>query len=693
LNPTKRFPLLTFTFCFAVSLFSIGFPLGGLLLSRLRDEFIMKNLTLILLFLFNGFAAAWAMEPTLRIDAGKSVGKVSPMLYGLMTEEINHSLDGGIYAELVQNRALQDDATNPVHWTVVQRPGDAIATMALDRNGPLNEQLATSLRLDAKHASPAAPVGVANEGYWGIPVKPDTRYRASFYARAVGGAAESLTVAIESDDGKITYAKAEVPRLTADWQPYTVTLTTGKDVTPTTKARLTLTVQHPGKVWFNLVSLFPPTWKDRPNGLRPDLMQMLVDLQPDFLHFPGGLYLEGGTIDTRFDWKKTIGPIAQRAGHPGPWRYRSTDGLGLLEFLQWSEDMGSESVIGLYAGYSINGESVKPGPALEPFVKDALDEIEYAIGPVTSKWGAQRAKDGHPAPFPLHYVEIGNEDWSDRTGSYDLRFAQFFDAIKRNYPALKCISTIGGEQSVAKRVQTRKPDVLDEHYYRSDEVFLKDAPTHFEKYDRAGPEICVGEWAAHETGFPPWDKRSRAALPTPNMKAALGDAAWMATMERNSDIVTMQCYAPLFVNVNPGASQWRPNLIGYDGLRAYGSPSYYAFQMFSRNHGDEILKGTLSGAPLHFTATKDSKTGGIFIKVVNPEAAPQPLKITLKDAGALAPTGKVITLATEKIDDTNSIDEPTKVVPVTTTLDGIKQTFTYTFAPYSVTVLQLGAAP
>ena len=269
----------------------------------------------------------------LTVDVGRPVAEVSPTLYGLMTEEINFSYDGGLYAELVRNRAFLDDAEKPVHWSVVQPPG-AAAVMALDSQQPLNAAIPVSLRLDVSAATPAAPAGVANSGYWGIPVKPATRYHASFYARAAADFSGPVTVSIVSDDGATVYASGRVRRLTADWKSYAVTLKTRRKVAPTAKARLVLSVEHPGTVWFGFVSLFPPTWKNQPNGFRPDLMQMLVDLKPKFLRFPGGNYLEGDTIATRFDWKKTIGPIVDRPGHPSPWGYRSTDGMGLLEFLR-----------------------------------------------------------------------------------------------------------------------------------------------------------------------------------------------------------------------------------------------------------------------------------------------------------------------------------------------------------------------
>ncbi len=633
------------------------------------------------------FLSAHAADSVLTIDAAQPAGSVSPTLYGLMTEEISHSYDGGLYAELVQNRAFLDSPSAPAHWSVVEAKGSD-ATIALDKDNPFNAQLPVSLRLSVTSASPKAPAGFANDGYWGIPVKPNTLFRASFYAKAAAGFSGPVRIAIVGTDKDTVYAKAKVQSLTSDWQRYEVTLKTGK-VQPTSHARLVLSVEHPGTVWFDLVSLFPPTWNHRPNGLRPDIMQMLVDLKPSFLRFPGGNYVEGDTIETRFDWKKTIGPVEQRPGHAGPWSYRSSDGLGLMEFLLWCEDMKAQPVLAVYAGYSLKGAHVNPGPDLEPYVQDALDEIEYVTGPVSTKWGAERAKDGHPAPFNLHYVEIGNEDWFDKSGSYDGRFAQFVDAIKAKYPALECISTVGTEQPASKRVHSRQPEVLDEHYYRSTATFLQDALTRFERYDRNGPKIFVGEWAAYEN-IVPWSKESKNLPRTPSMKAALGDAAWMTAMERNSDIIKMQCYAPMFVNVNPGASQWRPNLIGYDALHVFGSPSYYAIWMFSRNHGDEILKAESTSSTVQFAVTKDSKSGEIFIKLVNAQSTPQTLSLDIKGVHGLRPLGTAITLAAAPEED-NSIDNPTKVAPVTSKISGVKPAFDYTLPANSVVVLKLEA--
>ncbi len=511
---------------------------------------------------------ALAADPgrlTVRVD--RPGVTISPMLYGLMTEEINHSYDGGLYAELIRNRTFKEDAQQPAHWSVVKSE-DSDGQIALDTDEPVNTTaLTTSLRLEIAKADKGQRCGIANDGYWGIPVRPNTQYRAAFYAKAGGGFSGPLTVNIESNDSATVHASAILPAVGSEWKRYTVTLATGQ-AAPSVANRFVISAVHPGKVWFSLVSLFPPTYNDRPNGNRIDMMQKLADMHPAFLRLPGGNYLEGDTIAERFDWKKTLGDISLRPGHRCCWNYPSSDGMGLLEYLEWCEDLHVEPVLAVYAGYSLRGEHVGPGTALEPFVAEALDEIEYVTGDQSTAWGKRRAQDGHPEPFKLQYVEIGNEDEFDRSRSYDGRFAQFYDAIKAKYPALQLIATTP--------VKTRRPDVIDDHYYRSAHDMAGDA-RHYDKYDRSGPKIFVGEWASTE------------GSPTPTLQAALGDAAWLTGLERNSDLVLLSCYAPLLVNVNPGAHQWATNLIGYDAVSSFGSPSYYVQKMFAENRGDTVL--------------------------------------------------------------------------------------------------------
>jgi alpha-N-arabinofuranosidase len=684
-------------------------------------------------FLFAAPTAAQAQPASaveIQIKADQVASHVSPMLYGLMTEEINYSYDGGLYGELVRNRNFKEDAKDAVHWQLVQERGGA-GSISLDTGQPLNDAVPASLKLTVTEASGAQRVGIANDGFWGIPVRPNTPYRASFYAKAAPGFTGPLTVAIVSTDGGTVHATAQVGHVTQEWKKYEATLTTGK-AGPAADTRLVISTGSPGTVWFNMVSLFPPTFNNRPDGNRKDIMQLLADMKPAFLRFPGGNYLEGNTVGTRFDWKKTIGDISQRPGHmDDAWRYWSSDGMGLLEFLEWCEDLHMQPVLGVYAGYSLrNGARFTSFPELEPFVKEALDEIEYVTGDASTTWGARRAKDGHPAPFPLEYVEIGNEDNADRqVGSYETRFAQFFDAIKSKYPQLKLIATTA--------VNTRAADVIDEHYYRRSEEEMAFHSNDYDTRRRTGQTVFVGEWA------------TRVGDPTPTLGAALGDAAWMTGMERNSDLIVMASYAPLFVNVNKGGMQWVTDMIGYDTLTSYGSPTYYAQKMFSGYHGDNVVPLTASGVPtkewqppagrgfgpppqpaagaagtpqvqppqggggrggrggqpaglqqppmpmqvplLFFDATRDSKTGTVYVKVVNRGGTPQAVHIALSGVTAVEPGGQIVTMSGSGPSDTNSITEPTKIVPVTSKVDGLSANFTRTFPPYSINVLEMKA--
>lgn len=492
-------------------------------------------------------------QTTLSLNLDKPMHSVSPMLYGLMTEEINHAYDGGLYGELIKDRVFKDSLTMPSDWTIIKNDLGK-GGMSLDFSQPLNEKLNVSLKLVVESSGTA--VGIANRGYWGIPVKSQTTYTCSFYAKTSSNDGSPFTVGIESNDGKIVYAQAEVAGVSGDWKQYTTTLTTSKDVAVTDKARFVISTKNKGTYWLTLVSLFAPTFNNRPNGNRPDIMKMMVDMKPSFLRFPGGNYLEGSKFSTRFDWKKTLGPLTQRAGHMAPWNYRSTDGMGLLEFLEWSEDLKAEPVLGIFAGYVLKEDYIVDENELKPFVDDAMDEIEYITGDKSTKWGAVRAANGHPEPFKLNYIEIGNEDEYDLSGSYRSRFKQFYTAIRAKHPNIKLISTIG-QNGVPKETP---PDIVDEHYYYSASEMQK-ISNQYDSYDRKGPKIFVGEWASME------------GRPTNNFNAALGDAAFMTGMERNSDIVTMASYAPLFVNVNRGAYQWTPDLIGYNAISVYGSPS------------------------------------------------------------------------------------------------------------------------
>lgn len=603
---------------------------------------------------------------TLTLHTEQPTSSVSPTLYGLMTEEINYSYDGGLYAEMVRNRTFFSDWSGIHNWYLYEG-GNATAKMAHDTATGPSTALHTSLKIEISQADAKSPAGILNTGWWGYSLRPNTTYQGSFYAKADSTDIGPITVSLVSDNTGKPLASATVAGVNPDWKQYTFSLKTGA-IQPSTTNHLAITAAHAGTLWVQLVSLFPPTYHDRPNGFRIDLMEKMAAMHPKFLRFPGGNYLEGDHIKERFDWKKTIGPLVDRPTHRSPWNYWSSDGMGLLEFLGWCEDLHMNPVLAVYAGYSLAQEHVNPGPDLEPYVQDALDEIEYVTGGPDTKWGAQRAKDGHPAPFKLTYVEIGNEDQFDRSGSYEGRYAQFYKAIKAKYPELQLIATMPLKQM--------KPDVQDDHYYVRATQNFADAH-HYDKTDRNGPKIFVGEWATRE------------GIPTPNMGAALGDAAWMTGLERNSDIIVMSCYAPLFVNVNPGGMQWDTDLIGYNTATSFGSPAYYAQVLFSSYLGDHTVASNIenAGEKLFYSATLDSAKKQLYLKLVNASSDPKPLRLALPGA-RLASDAKVVRISAPDTQTTNSIDDPKRIFPVESALHNVSSDFSVNLLPYSIQVIQ-----
>lgn len=611
--------------------------------------------------------SAPASYPSLTVQANQTGPSISPLLYGLMIEDINHSIDGGLYGELIQNRIFMDSSTTPTAWSVVNSSG-AAGSIALDTTNPVNTvALTTSLKLVISTVSTSQRVGIANSGFWGIPVHPNTTYTASFYAQADTTFSGSLSVDIESNDGTTTYASATVSTISTSWTKYTVTLTTGA-VTASETNRFVISANHTGTIWFNLVSLFPPTWNNHTNGTRPDLMQLLSNMSPKFLRFPGGNFLEGETLADYFPWEASIGDLSQRPGHNDPWGYRSSDGMGLLEYLVWCEDLSMSPLLAVYAGYALNGTHVTVGTAaFDAIIQYAVNEIEYATGSTSTTWGAVRAANGHPTPFTIEYVEIGNEDQFDSSGSYDARFTAIYDAIKAAYPAIKVIATT--------TVTSRTPDLYDQHFYPS-AAGMESRASLYNTYSRSAPQIFVGEYASQE------------GKPSPDMDAALGDAAFLTGLERNSDVVLMASYAPLFANVND--INWNTNLIAFDALNSYGSPSYYMLEMFGNNVGNVVLPTQLSGeSGLYFVTSKKTSSGTIYIKVVNPNSTTKSAQIVLNTASAVSSTGTATVLSASSVTTTNTLTSPTTVVPVTTQLTGLSASFNYSFVPYSITVLQL----
>jgi alpha-L-arabinofuranosidase len=597
--------------------------------------------------------SAAALQPVAHLEVDTSViaRPASQKIYGLMTEEINHAYQGGLYAELVNNGTFRGNWMGVDNWTEVAR-GNGALTASMDRMDGPSAALHSGLVLKVTAASAGNEAGLSNAGYWGIAVRANTTYKGSFYAKVDGDVGPVTARLINNQTGAVA-AATQVALGGSGWTRYEFTLKTG-EVKTSANNNLEFTVAKPGTLHLQLVSLFPPTFQNQPNGNRTDLIEKMAAMHPNFIRLPGGNYLEGDTLRDWYNWKETIGPLVDRPGHMAPWTYWSTDGFGMMEFLKWTEQLHVEPILAVYAGYALRGEHVKPGKDLEPYVQSALDEVEYVTGDASTKWGAERAKNGHAAPFPLHYIEIGNEDWFDKSGSYDERYAQFAEALRKKYPQYQLIAT-----TPVKVKAGNEPDLIDDHYYKSPADMFA-LVHHYDDAPRTGPKVFVGEWA------------TRSGTPTPNFGDALGDAAFMTSMERNSDLIKIASYAPLLVNVNPGAMQWPTDLIGYDALTSYGSPSYYAQCMFGGHIGDGQPQNSITGvdpnARFFYSVTESSDTRVLHLKLVNATTMDQPLDISLKGLGVGPHEAKIISLHGATFQATNTITDPVAIHPVDSTL-------------------------
>ena len=506
----------------------------------------------ILVFSIMLTAVAGLQAGTIRIQADKPGHEVSKTLWGIFFEDINLSVDGGIYPELVRNRSFED-SEKPEYWKLVN-VGDGKSEMSIDDRTPLNPFNRKSLRvrLDGR-------TSLTNEGYWGMAMVQGNAYHLRLAVRSGDGFRGPLHVLIEDSKGG-DIAKGEINGLTDRWKWFELDLTAGATEP---KAKLILAAEGKGTLWLDMVSLMPKkTWKD--HGLRPDICEMLDGLKPAFVRFPGGCWVEGDDMAHMYHWKDTIGDPAVRTPLWNIWGYWATHGVGYQEYLQLSEDLGAEPLFCINVGMS--HKEVIPMDRMGQWVQDALDAIEYANGPVDSVWGSLRAINGHPAPFNLKYLEIGNENGGP---AYHERWELFYKAIKAKYPEVILIANVWGGYPTKSM-----PEIIDEHYYNNPEFFMLNAGK-YDSYDRKGPKVFVGEYAVTQgTG-------------QGNLRGAIGEAAFMTGMERNSDIVVMASYAPLLVNVNH--RKWNPDLINYDSSRIYGLPSYYVQQLFSVHRGDVVL--------------------------------------------------------------------------------------------------------
>jgi alpha-L-arabinofuranosidase len=570
--------------------------------------------------------------------------------------------DGGIYAELIRNRNFEDAAT-PDQWTLVTN-GTAQGSWSIDTSLPLSSSNTQSLKLTMTSGS--GSLGAVNNGYYGIPLVAGRTYNLGFYARAASGFSGNLAVALESTNGGTVYAQNIFSGLTTSWQHFALSMIPNAN---DPNARLALRISQAGSVYLDFVSLFPAqTFNNRTNGLRPDLANTLVNLKPSFMRFPGGSWVDGTSLANAYHWKLTIGDPANRTPRNNIWGYMVDNGLGYHEYLQMCEDIGAAPMLCINCG--IAGSETVSTNNLGPWVQEALDAIQYANGDTNTTWGAQRAANGHPAPFNLQYIEIGNENSG---AAYNANYAPFYNAIQASYPGMNIIANSFGT------IPTSAPvEMLDEHYYNSASWFAQNS-THYDSYSRSGPKIFVGEYAVAYNIGPGF---------VATLQNALGEAAWMTGLERNSDIVAMACYAPLFANWNN--QSWSPDLIYFNGTQVYGTPSYYVQQMFSLNRGNVVLPTSVavSGNPLYVSSSLVNSSGQIIVKTVNFNNSPMSTTFNVNGVAAIASSATVIQLS-GNAGDTNSFAAPTYISPVTNVINNAGTNFSVLLPANSLSIFKL----
>ena len=618
--------------------------------------------------------SASAATNNLTLKADKPGAPIQPTMYGLFFEDINFGADGGLYAEKIKNRSFEF----PQHLMGWKTFGG----VELRNDGPFDRNphyvRLTSAGHNHKHT------GLENEGFVGIGVEKGEKYRFSVWARVPQGGEGRLKVVLadRNTHGRSQdLASAKIKVTTTDWQKYTVELTPDQTCA---HAVLRVFLRHPDTTAVDLehLSLFPvDTWKGHENGLRKDLAQKLADIHPGVFRFPGGCIVEGTDLDTRYQWKNTVGPVENRPTIENRWHYTFThhffpdyfqsNGLGFYEYFLLSEEIGAEPLPVLNVGLSCQYQNDRPEDhvavdSLAPYIQDALDLVEFANGDTTTTWGALRAQMGHPAPFNLKVMGIGNEQWGPE---YVERLEPFLAAMRKAHPEIKIVGSTGPDSEGDKfdylwpEMKRVKADLVDEHFYRNEDWFLNQG-NRYDNYDRKGPKVFAGEYACHGKGKK-WN----------HFNAALLESAFMTNLERNADVVHMATYAPLFAHLE--GWQWRPDMIWFDNSDSFRTASYYVQQLYAANKGTNVLPLTMAGKPvagnadqngLFASAVIDKNTGDYIVKVANTSDSAQNLTINfngLKKKGSKIVSATVTTLSSENPDADNSLENPGLIVPVT----------------------------
>ncbi|GGY82833.1 alpha-L-arabinofuranosidase [Cellvibrio zantedeschiae] len=639
--------------------------------------------------------AANALAIDLEVDASKSLTKIQPTMYGIFFEDINFAADGGLYAEMVKNRSFEFEnrlmgwkQPNTSAHSFNEQSG--IADIIHTADNKTNKNFARFTINDDQGYE------IINEGFRGMGVKKDARYNLTLKAANHDGAIKKILVQLIDKDKKVLGETSITPNAN-EWKSYSAQLSAKATEA---KAQLKISFVGKGTIDLDMISLFPEeTWKNRKGGLRKDLVQLLYDLKPGFLRFPGGCIVEGRTLAERYQWKKTVGNVEDRESMINRWNkefahkpapdYFQSFGLGFYEYFQLSEDIGASPLPILSCGIAcqFNTGELVPLAELDPYVQDALDLIEFANGDLTTPWGKVRADMGHPKPFNLKMIGVGNEQWGYQ---YIERFKVFQAAIKAKYPEIQIVSGAGPfpegphfdyAQAELKKL---KAELVDEHYYKDSKWFRENAGR-YDKYDRNGPKIFAGEYAAQSVATVSPDNKN-------NWETAFSEAAFMTGLERNADVVYLTSYAPLLAHVD--AWQWTPDLIWFNNLESYGTTNYYVQKLFSNNKGTDLISLTSQGVPvtgqnnLFASATKDSTTKEIIVKLVNTDKNAQTVAINV-NGEKLNGSGKLIILTSAGLDDLNSFEKPKNIYPVEKKFSPKGNKMDLDLGPYSVTILKL----
>jgi len=650
-----------------------------------------KVVSTMLLFMSMGTAAIAQSPIELTVQLDRPAGAISPHMWGVFFEDINLGADGGIYAELVKNRSFEFDQPW-MGWKKLENGPEGTYLLLNDNQRKGNKRY---LRLNNVSN---LKLGLENEGFRGMGVKAGEQYEFSLQYRSEAGDMNIMLEVLNEQDKVIGTATMPL-RSSGTWTESAVKFAVSST---TAKGKLRIWFTGAGKLDVDMLSLFPvDTWKRRPKGLRKDMVQLLADMKPGFIRFPGGCIVEGRDLANRFQWKKTVGPIGERELIINRWNtefkhrltpdYYQTFGLGFYEYFLLAEDIGAAPVPILNCGMAcqFNTAELAPLDQLDEYVQDALDLIEFANGSVETKWGKLRATMGHPEPFHLKMIGVGNENWGPQ---YIERLEVFKKALNAKYPEIEIIASSGTDPEgdrfdfLNDKLRAMQIDIIDEHYYRPPSWFLSSA-SRYDNYDHKGPKIFAGEYASHTTR-PNGPGRS-------TWEAALSEAAFMTGLERNADLVQMASYAPLFGHVD--GWQWSPDLIWVDNLQSYGTPSYQVQKLYSTNKGSDIIPVRRDGQPvagrdsLYASAVYDKNAGELIVKVVNYNSKPMQVSLSITSNKKIADRGQKVTLASHDLNNSNSIEDPLRIQPKQESIIRKGKKLTESFAPYSLTVIKLPA--